>query len=209
MLAGVTRVPLPPLCRGAELNTARQSSHKSPARDDGAGGPPIVISTEAKRSGEISPSDGTGGITVGDLSTQSIIGAVPVCLPYRHVPPLEMTMLASTSGHTFGVRVQRVHKVQRVQRGRLTALRAEGCGRLSAAGYVRFAQGATALRAEGDGGALRAQIIKKAPHSRHFDRSGAEWRNLTPQMTEKPARALRHFDESRSAANRKASYCAG
>ncbi len=35
----------------AELNTARQSSHKSPARDDGAGGPPIVISTEAKRSG--------------------------------------------------------------------------------------------------------------------------------------------------------------
>ena len=28
-----------------------------------------VISTEAKRSGEISPSDGTGGITVGDLST--------------------------------------------------------------------------------------------------------------------------------------------
>ena len=97
-----------------------------------------------------------------------------------------MTMLASTGGHTFGVRVQRVHKVQRVQRGRLTALRAEGCGRLSAAGYVptgetthyilcvapllqnvfavhRFAQGATALRAEGDGGALRAQIIKKPP----------------------------------------------
>ena len=47
-------------------------------------------------------------------------------------------------GHTFGVRVQRVQKVHRVQRGRLTALRAEGCGRLSAAGCVRFAQGATA-----------------------------------------------------------------
>ena len=47
-------------------------------------------------------------------------------------------------GHTFGVRVQRVQKVQRVQRGRLTALWAEGCGRLSAAGYVRFAQGAIA-----------------------------------------------------------------
>ena len=46
-----------------------------------AGPPPPVISTEAKRSGEISPSDGTGGITVGDLSTQSIMGAVPVCLP--------------------------------------------------------------------------------------------------------------------------------
>ena len=39
--------------------------------------PLIVISTEAKRSGEISPSDCTGGITVGDLSTQRIIGAVP------------------------------------------------------------------------------------------------------------------------------------
>ena len=61
---------------------------------------PIVISTEAKRSGEISPSDGTGGITVGDLSTQSIINAfslcpIPTCnsargdggsgQPYRHV----------------------------------------------------------------------------------------------------------------------------
>ena len=41
--------------------------------------PPIpVISTEAKRSGEISPSDGTGGITLGDLSTQSFIEAVPL-----------------------------------------------------------------------------------------------------------------------------------
>ena len=118
---------------------------------------------------------------------------------YRHASPLEMTMLASTSGHAFGVRVQRVHKVQRVQRGRLTALRAEGCGRLSAAGCVptgetthyilcvapllqnvlavhRFAQGATALRAEGDGGALRAQIIKKAPPFPSFrpQRSGVE-----------------------------------
>ena len=40
---------------------------------------PIVISTAAKRSGEISPSDGTGGITAVDLSTQSIMGAVLVC----------------------------------------------------------------------------------------------------------------------------------
>ena len=46
-----------------------------------SGPPPPVISTKAKRSGEISSSDGTGGITVGDLSTQSIMGAVPVCLP--------------------------------------------------------------------------------------------------------------------------------
>ena len=53
------------------------------------------------------------------------------------------SVVAGSIGHTFGVRVQRVQKVQRVQRGRLTALWAEGCGRLSAAGYVRFAQGAT------------------------------------------------------------------
>ncbi len=42
---------------------------------------PSVISTEAERSGEISPSDGTGGITAGDLSTQSIIKAFSICLP--------------------------------------------------------------------------------------------------------------------------------
>ena len=65
-------------------------------------------------------------------------------------------------GHTFGVRVQRVQKVQRIQRGRLTALWAEGCGRLSAAGYVRFAQGATALTGRGLWIALRAMLIKSA-----------------------------------------------
>ena len=43
------------------------------------------------------PSDGTGGIGVGDLSTQSIIGAVTVCLPYRHAAPLEMTVAASAT----------------------------------------------------------------------------------------------------------------
>ena len=51
--------------------------------------------------------------------------------------------MVSLWGHSVA-RVQRVQKVHRVQRGRLTALRAEGCGRLSAAGCVRFAQGATA-----------------------------------------------------------------
>ena len=37
---------------------------------------------ESPQSGEISPSDGTGGITVGDLSTQSIMGAFSIC----HIP---------------------------------------------------------------------------------------------------------------------------
>ena len=50
-------------------------------------------------------------------------------------------------------------------------------GRGYAAGCVEglciaFAQGATALRAEGDGGALRAQILKKrGTPSRHFDKA--------------------------------------
>ena len=36
---------------------------------------------------------------------------------------------------------------------------------------------------KGGGGALRAQIIKSRPApSRHFDRSGAEWRNLLSLM---------------------------
>ena len=36
---------------------------------------------ESPQSGEISPSDGSGGITAGDLSTQSIMGAFSICLP--------------------------------------------------------------------------------------------------------------------------------
>ena len=42
---------------------------------------PIVISTVAERSGEISPSDGTDGITLGDLRAQSIIKAFSICSP--------------------------------------------------------------------------------------------------------------------------------
>ena len=42
------------------------------------GGAASVISTKALRSGEI-PSDGTGGITLGDLSTQSFIKAFSIC----------------------------------------------------------------------------------------------------------------------------------
>ena len=84
-------------------------------------------------------------------------------------------------GHAFGLRVQRV---QKVQRGRLTALRAEGCGRLSAASCVSLRSGGdSGSVAEGGGGALRAQIIKKPARAlRHSDRSGAEWRNLPPLM---------------------------
>ena len=76
-------------------------------------------------------------------------------------------MAADALGHTFGVRVQR---------GRLTGLRPEGCGRLMAAGCVEGlrkkvlridgpfrAQGflsLTALRAEGCGIALSGDEYK-------------------------------------------------
>ena len=50
---------------------------------------------------------------------------------------------------------------------------------LAAGGFLSL----TAFQAEGGGGALRAQILKKPAHApRHFDRSGAEWRNLLPLM---------------------------
>ena len=114
---------------GAEWRNLTPQMTEKPAR------PIPVISTAAERSGEISPSDGTGGITAGDLSTQSIIKAFSICpIPTRS-------------------------------------------------------------SARDDGGDEQYPVISEGdePHSRHFDRSEAEWRNLTPQMTEKPARALPSF----------------
>ena len=58
---------------------------------------PLVISTEAKRSGEISLLNSLRSIGAGDLSTQSIIGAFSICLPYRHAAPLEMTVAAGAA----------------------------------------------------------------------------------------------------------------
>ena len=60
---------------------------------------------ESPQSGEISRLYGQESIEEGDLSTQRIIGAIPICLPCRHAAPLEMTMLAGSIGHTFGMRV--------------------------------------------------------------------------------------------------------
>ena len=67
--------------------------------------------------------------------------------PYRHAAPLEMTVLASSIGHTFGVKVQRV---QRVLRGRF--LRWTG---LAAGGFLSL----TAFQAEGCGGGFAANFI--------------------------------------------------
>ena len=52
---------------------------------------------ESPQSGEISLLHGQEGITAGDLSAQSIIEAVFIYPPYRHVPPLEMTVAADAS----------------------------------------------------------------------------------------------------------------
>ena len=52
----------------------------------------LVISTVAQRSGEISFLNNPGSMEEGDLSAQSIMGAFPICLSYRHAAPLEMTL---------------------------------------------------------------------------------------------------------------------
>ena len=76
-----------------------------------------------KRSGvEKSPSSNGTVSIIGEISRLRVSSKRFPSAPYRHGSPLEMTMLASSSGHTFGVRVQRVHKVQRVQRVVVAAL---------------------------------------------------------------------------------------
>ena len=83
---------------------------------------------ESPQSGEISRLHGQESIEEGDLSTQHIIGAIPICLPCRHAAPLEMTMLAGSIGHTFGVRVNGTSSRRFLRFLSLTALWAEGGG---------------------------------------------------------------------------------
>ena len=59
----------------------------SSARDDTA----PVISTAAKRSGEISRRNVTSPMVAGDLWALRFMRAQSPCHPYRHVSPLEMT----------------------------------------------------------------------------------------------------------------------
>ncbi len=83
----------------------------SPARDDDSGRqhtvirretnwqkryPAPVISTEAKRSGEISRRNVARHMVAGGLSTLRFIRAQSLCHPYRRVSPLEMTMSAGS-----------------------------------------------------------------------------------------------------------------
>ena len=144
------------------------------------------------------PSYGTGGITAGDLSTQSIIGAFSIC-------PIPTCI--SARDDDVGERPSRHFDRSEVEWRNLPPLmvRAVLRGRSLDSEYHRIDSRLSPIPARTS---ARDDDVGERP-SRHFDRSEAEWRNLTPQMTEKLSRALRHFDESRSAANRKASYCAG
>ena len=126
-----------------------------------------------KRSGvEKSPSsDCTVSITVGDLSTQSIIGAVTVCpIPARsHAQDDGGGERPSRHFDRSGAEWRNLLPlmVRAALRRKISRLRAS---------WERFLSSPipthTPARDDGGGG---------HPY-RHFDRSGAEWRNLLPLM---------------------------
>ena len=66
-----------------------------------------VISTVTQWSGEISLQIGAGRITVGDLSAQSINGALILFSSYRFRAPLEMTCEAARPGSEPGFPLKR------------------------------------------------------------------------------------------------------
>ena len=135
---------------------------------------PIVISTEAKRSGEISPSDGTGGITLGDLSTQSFIKAFSIC-------PIPTCGSARDDG--VGERPHRHFDRSKAEWRNLTPpwYRKHWGGRSLDSEFHRSGFPLTPIPAHPP---ARDDDIGGHPY-RHFDRSGAEWRNLTPQWAKK------------------------
>ena len=166
------RVPLPPH-PGEQNKTPRDNLLINPPLEMTVlADTPIVISTEAERSGEISPSDGTGGITVGDLSTQSIINAFSLCpIPTRSSarddgggerPP-------SFRPKRSGVEKSHSTMVHEALGWEISRLRASW-ERFPSAPYRH----ATPL-----------EMTVVASALRHFDRSGAEWRNLTPPWSRK------------------------
>ena len=133
---------------------------------------PIVISTVA-RSGEI-PSDGTGGITLGDLSTQSFIKAFSIC-------PIPTCGSARDDG--VGERPHRHFDRSKAEWRNLTPpwYRKHWGGRSLDSEFHRSGFPLTPIPAHPP---ARDDDIGGHPY-RHFDRSGAEWRNLTPQWAKK------------------------
>ncbi len=97
------------------------------------------------------------------------------------------------SGFKRVQRVQKVQKVQKVHRGRLTGLRPEGCGRLTAAGYIRFAQGATAPAALRVADCRRAaMLIKSALRNWLYESYSMKSILLTGSLRSPPLWWLRH-----------------
>ena len=91
-----------------------------------------------------------------------------------------MTISTDAIGHAFGVRVQKVQKVQR------EVVAADAA---SFKGGDEFYSFPSVLHT---GARPSAQYNDVGGHPyRHFDRSEAEWRNLTPQWARKRARLRR------------------
>jgi hypothetical protein len=90
-----------PTCLSARDDTVAGSlqSFRKETNDAGAS-LPTVISTAAKRSGEISRLNGIACIVAGDLSTLSFNRIATHHFPYRHVPPLEMTQRRAAYSHS-------------------------------------------------------------------------------------------------------------
>jgi len=159
--------------------------HAAPLEMTMVASAPLVISTVAQRSGEVSPSDGTGGITAGDLSTQSIMGAFSICpIPTRS--PARDDDGGERPSSSFRPKRSGVEKSHA----------SDGTGDITVGDLsTQSIMGAFSICPIPTRSPARDDGVGERP-SRHFDRSEAEWRNLTPPMTEKPARALRHFGRS-------------
>ena len=95
-----------------------------------------------------------------EISRLSVSIAPRSLSPYRHVPPLEMTVAAGS--------------IRSFQKGKWQKRRP------IPSSFRPKRSGVEKSHASNDRNA--------APHLRHFDRSAAEWRNLTPQMAETPHR---------------------
>ena len=121
---------------------------------------------------EKSPSsDGTGGITAGDLSTQSIIKAFSIC---------PISTCISARDDDVGERPSRHFDQSGAEWRNLPPSDGTGsitAGDLSTQSIIR----AIPICPIPTHSPARDDDVGERP-SRHFDRSGAEWRNLPPLM---------------------------
>ena len=134
-----------------------------------------------KRSGEISLQSVTSSMVAGDLSTLRFIRTQNPCHPYRRVPPLEMTPPPSFRWSKRSGEISLRNVASSIVAGDLSALR-----------FTRAQSPCTPYRRvpplemtmpAGSIQSCPGEKIEQndALHPRHFDRSEAEWRNLTPK----------------------------